>query len=494
MTSKRIDSPQNDDVKLDSNSTENIQKCDFDKWYYIDKEMIPAKLTYFFTGLERSSASPYFIMFYTSIGLNLKQAGYVFSFSYAGLMVGSIFWGVLADKTRAYRILLFTLYILYGVFALLIPFVSSKIGEKEKNQCPSINKFSNNSTNKTIVDDYSPVSTTTLTYVMATLGFFTSSFSGSIYSYVDAGVIEKIKMSTKRKDFGRQYMFVNIGFAFGALISGEMMDIFPKVKISCYFAVFSVGVIFLIASCICSQYLYKGIIIPSRKEVKSDSFKKDLIQTLTNFEVILFLITTFANGFLYCIYLNYFFLFLKELKATNLLIGLTVGFGSTSGIFVNFFNEKIIKLLRGTFNTIIMCTFLWSVRFFIFYFLINPWLIIPLQLTLHGLCLSLFFSVKSVHLKLISPNSIHSTMFGIIQCLHSGISPIVGSLIGGELYFTFGARNTFLYVCLIALGWTVILCMYIFVKYRTEKNARKLSKSAILNEYPFEDSEYITKF
>ncbi|XP_065679239.1 uncharacterized protein LOC105845210 isoform X1 [Hydra vulgaris] len=458
------------ELTQDLNLNTNNQKCEENlnypsRWYYIDKGMIPAKLTCFFSGLERSSISPYLTMFFISIGLNLKQAGYVFSFSYAGLMLGSVFWGVIADKTRAYRVLLSILYTFFALITLSIPLISAQIGEKEKNQCPSLlsnccfNGTMNFSTNKTSKNNTS-VSSATMTIVIATLGFLVFSFSGSTYSYIEAGVIWKIKMSTKKRDYGRQYMFLNIGFAFGALISGQVMNIFPKVDLSCYFAVFCVNIVFIIASCICSQLLYKNINISSQKEARSDSFQKDLFKTLSNFEIDLFLITTFVNGLLYSIYLNYFFLFMKEIKATNLLVGLTVAFGSVSGMIVNFFIAVIIKLFRGTFNTMIICTFLWSVRYFIFYFLKNPWLIIPLQLTLHGLSLSLFLSVKSIHLKKKAPNSVRNTMFGIVQCLHGGVSMIVGSFIGGQLYFAYGARLTFLYSCFFALGWTSLLCVY----------------------------------
>ncbi|XP_004210616.3 uncharacterized protein LOC101241025 [Hydra vulgaris] len=460
---------------------------DSDRWYYIDKDMISAKLTYFFRGLERSSIAPYLTMFFISIGLNLKQVGYVFSFSYAGLMLGSVFWGVVADKTRAYRVLLLILCIFSALTTLSIPLVSAQIGEKEKNQCPLLlNKCCFNSTvniskNRTSKDNTS-VSSTTMSIVMANLGFLAFSFSGTISSYIDGGVIWKIKMSTKKRDFGRQYMFLNIGFACGALISAEVMNIFPKVDLSCYFAVFCVNVVIIIASCISSQYLYKNTKLPSQKEVRSDSFQKDLFKTLSTFEVDLFLATTFVNGLLYSIYLGYFFLFMKEIKSTNLLVGLTVAFGSTSGMIVNFFNELVIKLFRGTFNTMIICTFLWSVRYFIFYFLKNPWLIIPLQLTLHGLSVSLFLSVKSVYLKKKAPNSIHNTMFGIVQCLYSGVSMIVGSLIGGQLYFAYGARLTFLYSCFFALGWTSFLCVYIIaIKLWKINVGKKPNSTCMLN-------------
>ena len=474
---------------------------DLDKWYYIDKDMIPAKLTYLFSGAERSSTSPYLAIFFTSIGLNLKQVGYVFSFSYAGLMLGSIFWGVLADKTRAHRVLLAILCVCYAIFSLSLPLVSAQIGEKTKNQCPlALNKVSLNSTRKismndTFRGDHTPVSSTTLTYVMATLGFCMTFFGGSIYSYIDAGVIEKLKMSKKSKDFGKQFMFGSVGFGCATLISGKILDVFPNANISCYFGVFIVSVTFLLGSSISSQYLYKGIQISSQKEERRDTYKKDLWETLSNFEVNLFLITVLVNGFLYCVYLNYFFLFMKEINSPNILIGLTVAFGSTSGLIVNFFNGAIIKLLRGTFNTLNMCTLIWSARYFIFYYLKNPWFILPLQLISHGLSLSLFFSVKSEHLKIIAPKSVHTTMFGIVQCLHSGVSMIIGSLVGGELFFSYGARKMFLFTSIFALTWSCILSFYFIAKKcGAKKNICERSKFTPPNESATEKETYLTKF
>ncbi|XP_065678971.1 major facilitator superfamily domain-containing protein 6-like [Hydra vulgaris] len=506
-----------DNLNLSINGTnlENVDDaCNKEKWYYIDKDMIPAKLTYFFIGAERSSVSPFLTIFLISIGLNLKQVGYVISFTYVGQIIGSVFWGVIADKTGAQRVIFILLCFFYGTLSLSISVVSSRIGERSKNHCPII--LSNNVSNITVNSStlinrhfggYVPVSSTILTYVIATLGFFMASFSGSIYSYIDARVIEKVKVSVKKKNFGRQYMFGNIGFACGTLVSGKVMDIFPIADISCYFAVYLVSVIFLSASCISFQYLYKSkktskkdVIKKDEKEyIRPDSFQKDLIKTLLSLEVNLFFITIIVNGLLYSIYLSYFFFFMRELKSSNFLIGLTVAFGSTSGVIVNFFNGVIIKLLRGTFNTMIMCTFLWSVRYFIYYFLKNPWLIIPLQLTLHGLSLSLFFSVKSEHLKHIAPKSIHTTMFGIVQCLHSGVSMIIGSLIGGKLIDAFGARKTFLYASIFALSWSATLSAYFIAKrlFWGKKASMLAPQPDLLSEnqlYTNKNCEDITKF
>ncbi|XP_047138863.1 major facilitator superfamily domain-containing protein 6-like [Hydra vulgaris] len=504
-----------DNLNLSINGTnlENVEDaCNKEKWYYIDKDMIPAKLTYFFTGAEKSSVAPFLTIFLISIGLNLKQVGYVISFSYVGQIVGSVFWGVIADKTGAQRVIFILLCFFYGTLSLSISVVSSRIGERSKNQCPIIlsNNVSNNTVNSsTLINKqfggYVPVTSTTLTYVIATLGFFMASFSGSIYSYIDARVIEKVKASVKKKNFGRQYLFGNIGFGCGTLVSGKVMDVFSIPDISCYFTVYLVSVIFLSASCISFQYLYRSTSKTEfkkkeeKEELRSESFQKDLIKTLLSLEVNLFFITIIVNGLLYSIYLSYFFLFMRQLKSSNLLIGLTVAFGSTSGVIVNFFNGVIIKLLRGTFNTMIICTFLWSVRYFIFYFLKNPWLIIPLQLTLHGLSLSLFFSVKSEHLKLITPKSIHSTMFGIVQCIHSGVSMIIGSLIGGKLIDTYGARKTFLYASIFALLWSGTLSAYFIVKRllsgrNTTLFAHQPEFLSENNLYTNKNCEDITKF
>ncbi|XP_065678972.1 major facilitator superfamily domain-containing protein 6-like [Hydra vulgaris] len=412
--------------------------------------------------------------------LTLKQVGYVLSFSYVGQIIGSVFWGVIADKTGAQRIIFSLLCFFYGILSLSIPIVSSRIGERAYNQCPIIlsNNVSNSTVNSSTINSknfsgYVPVSSTTLTYVIATLGFFMASFSGSIYSYIDAGVIEKVKTSAKRKDFGRQFMVSNIGFGCGTLISGKVMDIFPIADMSCYFVVYLVSVTFLFASCISFHYLRKSIKTSQNqfkeKEVNEDvrnkSFHKDLLKTLLNFE---------------------------ELKSTNFLIGLTVAFGSTSGVIVNFFNGVIIKLLRGTFNTMIMCTYLWSVRYSIFYFLKNPWLIIPLQLILHGLGLSLFFSVKSEHLKRIAPKTIHTTMFGIVQCLHSGVSMIMGSLIGGELFYTYGARKTFFYASIIAFLWSGVLSAYFIAKRYSKVSLFCVVNVVVANQLVIESQQFIS--
>ena len=112
-----------------------------------------------------------------------------------------------------------------------------------------------------------------------------------------------------------------------------------------------------------------------------------------------------------------------------------------------------------------------SCRFLAFSYLKNPWLIIPLQLVLHGCSLSLFLSIKSEHLKIITPKNILSTMFGITSSLSSGISMIIGSKIGGSLYQAYGARNLFLITSVFGFLWSLVLALYLAsIKYQERKN------------------------
>ena len=437
------------------------------KWYSVDKEMIPAKAVYFFLGAERSSVLPYIAIFLTSVGLSVEETGTVLSFSYVGITAGNLFWGLVADRTRAYKTILIILCFVSGAVNLATPFISAKVGMKELNQCPlKSNKTYTAQAGKT--SGY--VSSTQLTYVMSILLFFGSFFGGSIFTFVDAAVIEKTKTSTRKANFGRQLLFVAVGFGSATTVSGKVLGVFPKANVSCYLAVYSVSVGFLFCGCISSQYLYRGVQMPTKQVI--GNIKTDLWKTLKKLDVILFLLTILVSSIMYSVYLNYFFLFLKQqLKSPDIIIGLTVATGSISGVVALFFTSWFIKVLRGTFYAMLLTILLMSCRFLAFSYLKNPWLIIPLQLVLHGCSLSLFLSVKSEHLKIITPKNILSTMFGITSSLSSGISMIIGSKIGGSLYQAYGARNLFLITSVFGFLWSLVLALYLAsIKYQERKN------------------------
>ncbi|XP_065650947.1 major facilitator superfamily domain-containing protein 6 isoform X2 [Hydra vulgaris] len=436
------------------------------KWYTIDKDMITAKLAYLFLGAERSSVLPYIAVFLTSVGLTIEDTGTVLSLSYVGIMVGSLFWGIMADKTRSYKTILVVLFVSYGAINLAIPLISAKVGWKKLNKCPL---ETNKTYNSTLPEEpLGHVSSTQLTLIMSLLFFSSSFFGGSIFTMVDAAVIQKCKISKRKANFSKQLLFIAIGFGSAATISGKVLEIFPKAKVSCYFAVYVVSAVFLFCGCISSLYMYKGVQMPP-KQVK-ENIRKDLWKILKKIDVIFFLSTVLINGIMYSIYLNYFFLFLKQLNSANIIIGLTVATGSFSGIIALFFTSWIIKVLYGTFHTMLFSTVLMSCRFLAFTYLRNSLLVIPLQLILHGCSMSLFLSVKTEHLKIISPKNILSTMLGMTSSIFFGISMIVGSKIGGSLYETYGARTLFLCTSAFGFLWSIILGTFLISnKYRAKK-------------------------
>ena len=162
---------------------------------------------------------------------------------------------------------------------------------------------------------------------------------GNVMSSLDSAVIQIVRSSSARSDFGQQRSFGSFGAAVGTVAMSLSIQFYPQSYMSCYTGIFVAYLIFSVCL-LCSGYFLLGSISFEQEEVKNEEFTKLLWWTLTQFEVIFFLITTSVNGIFQALAFTYFFVFLQALNAPSFLFGLAMTIGSGSNVLMFIYAKK----------------------------------------------------------------------------------------------------------------------------------------------------------
>ena len=445
------------------------------RWYHIDKSTITSKLANFFLGAKCSSYEPYMIIFLLSTGLTPMQAGIIGGLRLVGTIIGGIFWGFLADCKKQYRLVLAIVCAGSVITMGLQPFLSLWVGEKWSNVCPKkshielAGKILSNETKK--INTTMPMKLFTdqnnnfLFYVMLAINIISKFFESAHFGFTDSGVMEKCRELPHKPDYGKQRMFLSVGWVAGILVSNMFVDYFPKSSISCYTAVFVTHGMFTIPFFITSFILYKGL----KFETELVGTNKESIITIFwkifGIDTFIFMMTVMIMGVGQSFYIGFTFLLLKEMRAPTVINGISIAASSSSAIIGFCFGSFFVRKLRGTWLATLIGCLSYVVRFTAMAYVENPWLI-PLIQTLQFSCSGLHLYAAVIHIKEISPPQIRTTMYSLMNTIYFGAGFLLANVIGGEIYDKHNAKFLFKVASLITFAWCIIILCYIALKTR----------------------------
>ena len=186
-----------------------------------------------------------------------------------------------------------------------------------------------------------------------------------------------------------------------------------------------------------------------------------LRKTLSKRSVLFFFATILFVGTVHAVYLSFLFVLLKEIKCPNFVMGLCMAVAAFSSMFGIKSSGTMIHLLGGTFPVLCLGTFTWCVRFLAYYFMIEPYIVLPVHL-LHFFCFGMFVATSAIHIRKTCAPDIYSSMFGIFNGLFFGAGFVLGNVIGGNMVMEFGVRMLFLVFSVASALWTAIMLLYIF--------------------------------
>ena len=155
--------------------------------------------------------------------------------------------------------------------------------------------------------------------------------------------------------------------------------------------------------------------------------------------IMAFLFGACFMGFGYALISTFLFIYLKEdLQAPDVLLGLSISltvaveipFMTMSGRLHNALTDVQLFTLAGVG---------WAIRAFGYSMLTNPWYVLFLE-PLHGFSFALMW-LSCVHFfSNAFPKDLGATAFGLLHSSSFGVGPILGNVIGGQMYQRWGPR------------------------------------------------------
>lgn len=242
--------------------------------------------------------------------------------------------------------------------------------------------------------------------------------------------------------FGTIRFWGAISYGLSALMVGRLTDLF-SINIAYWFYVGSI--------LLCAWIAWR---LPEQPQYKPIPFWRGVHLVIGEKRWIGFLFASVLMGFGQMLLLNYYSPFMKDIGATNSMIGLSITISTLSEIPIYLYSPRFMK--KGTEKICIqVALFVMAVRSFSYAFIHDPEVILWLQLV-NGLTYALFWIGAVIYVKNLAPEGFAATSQAFLAAAFFGLGGILGTLGAGQIYAAFGHQVMFI-VCGVAgiLGWVI---------------------------------------
>ena len=433
----------------------------------IDLEWLPAKLSFFFVNFKETSYIPFLNLFLIDSGLSPTQSGLITGLRLLGMMVGSPFWGMVADKTSRHGAVMMTLCVVSMMLMIpqpWVPLLLNKGGDCAKNlTSPIPTGGSPNPTGGSAA--CTQQNDNTLFYVMFFINLVMSFCDGSLIGFVDSSVMLKINQSKRRVDFGKQRFYGAIGFGCGSFVTSLIAEELPSMDISVYSVAFFTYSLAVVGLMISSFFLIRSIDYTQKHDDGDVNVFPIFLSTIKQFRVIFFLLTIFVVGIAHGLNLGFLFLLLKEINTPKIIMGLNILLGAVGSTLMFPFTTKIIQFFKGNMASMGVAAFSYFLRFLSYSYLTIPWTSLLVQI-LHCFGFALFIAAAVHHTKKISSQEILTTMYGLMNGCHFGAGMLAGNVFGGMIYNEYKGRILYRSAAILLLCWFVLVMVFAIMDWK----------------------------
>ncbi|EDQ85289.1 uncharacterized protein MONBRDRAFT_29375 [Monosiga brevicollis MX1] len=181
----------------------------------------------------------------------------------------------------------------------------------------------------------------------------------------------------------------------------------------------------------------------------------------------IFFLTIALSGFGAGIIDNYLFIYIEELGGTKTIQGMARFVMCAAEVPMFWYSGAIFDRL-GTTGCLVVTFCAFIVRFLIYAFMSNPWLVVASE-PLHGLTFAVMWTAATRQAFAIAPQGLGTTMQGIVSGLHFGLGSGMGALVGGFVYESKGAFSTFMLAVGTASSSLVLLLIAEWTRWRKNR-------------------------
>jgi PPP family 3-phenylpropionic acid transporter len=372
---------------------------------FLNKPIFLSKSIFLLVYGAASVLLPFLALYYSQRGLSGAQIGLLAGIPPVMTMIGASVWGGLADATRRYKL----------VFLLVI---SGAIGS-------------------VILIPWTP-DFVSLSLVIALHAFCFM----SLIPLLDNSALEIL--GQRSEQYGQIRLWGSLGWGVGAPLIG------PLVEQGGLVWSFYGHAILMVAG------LLIAIPLPVATKSSGSSFGLGLKHLSQDQRWYLFLLVIFIAGFGDALIRNYWFLYLKDLNTSSLLMGLSLTIGMVSELVILFFSGRLLKRL-GTQNLLILSVVAQAARLLAWSFISEPYMALSLQV-FNGLTFGILWLAGVAYAKEIAPAGLGATAQSVLSGVYFGFASMVGALAGGFLYEQIGVWGMYRWGALVmAIGLLVFI-------------------------------------
>lgn len=409
----------------------------------IDRTLVTYKIFYllFFAGF--GSTFPYLTIYFKQMGLNASHVGTLSGIRPLVQFVSGPMWAYLADKYRSRKFVLSMSIFAWLVMTLALAFpqplnttcqhinttnvtkrdahpplaypdlplsqlpaVTQEIRSDKKSVISSASSTVEQSHADVIVYDKEELQYLfNIFLVLIVVGEF---FEAPSFIMIDTALIHQL--GEKSHDYGKTRMFGAIGYGLAAFGVGAVLDttryVYCGHEMNNYMTIFYFFVVFMIICLIFAVTLFKFKYNDGASCTSSSILA--VYKLCFSIKYASFLLTVWFMGIGNGGQVTFVNWFLEDLGASKLMMGLATVVRSSAVITGFFFSGTVINRL-GELHTIFLSLVVFSVIYFGYSFLVNPWMVIPLEI-LQGWVYAISWSTCIVYLSAVTPDDGAATM------------------------------------------------------------------------------------
>ncbi|XP_078374161.1 major facilitator superfamily domain-containing protein 6-like [Oculina patagonica] len=475
----------------------------------------PSKFTYkayfflFFSAI--GSSIPYLTLYFKQLGLTAGHAGILLGLRLFTEFIGSPLWGMVGDRFRKRKIILFASLVSFTAGTLLLMAVQpqnqtcietmankteiksliftsgrmelgsdkqsyngkeikSEIIEALTDQGVTNQQFQNHSSRPVLIRNVDESEITKI-FIIIFVIIFTGQIIGSVvYTMPDALVVGFLKENVTTA-FGSFRMWGEVGVALASFIVGGVINFYQSevcgetVKnyfISFYFfAGFMALAIFTVA--------FMEVTYPDQ-ETSTDVNLLPLVKELLKFHNAIFIIVACYLGILIGLHEYFGLWYLDDLGAEPYMLGIASGIRYTIAL-LGYVLSGVIMNKFGLVCTIAICLALYGAVYMGLAFVLNPWLGVAL-FSAQGILYGVSWSACVVFGATVSLRvGFYSATQGFVGGCHWGLGVGSGIVISGLLINWVGvARTYFIYSLTSLVVLVLFLSTHLFVRFREGKD------------------------
>lgn len=305
----------------------------------------------------------------------------------------------------------------------------------------------------------------------------------SAFSLSDTACFQQL--GDQHQDYGLQRLWGTVGWGIMAPLSGLLVDFVGAYRgYKSDIPGFYMAVGLMVMQCAVSSRWQLG---PTKR---TKNILRNVGTLLREPKYLCFLLDIFVVGSCSSIHWYYIYWYLQDLKASKLLMGLTLATQSFLGdLPFMFLSGWLIGKLKHI-NVVRLAFVGFFIKFLGYSFMHNPWWAIAIEL-LQGPTYGSFYVAMTSYARSISVPGTEATFLSIIQGVFDCLGIAAGSCLAGLGFSAFGARKTYFIASFVPLIWLVltVIIHQLITRCDNSENGKATLEEPLESAEPFMSSK-----